>query len=299
MGAAAPALTVAGLALAVSLLTTPAAAESRCTGTTPSGQRFVTCFDLGNRLSFTAGTNGFGGAMSLRHIIRFDDEPDLVWRLEHQIAETTHAAFEDRFEGVAYRGRFIRHARDGHIVIPLGTPKKVFLPFDIGAVAQAGSMRWRPGSAVEIGVVQVGAIVDFSRARGFGRRFAIGPVARWDISFERADRPRLALDEHVVAPFTTGLAELGFESSRGLTAAWLRVEAGTAWSSLTGWQPEARAEASVERIMIAVNDRPISIVLGARYDSSSDEAIGRIGARIAIFDRRDRRVDLTPLTAAR
>lgn len=284
----------------------PARAE-RCTGITDGGSRFVTCFDLGNRLSITGGTNGFGGGIALRHVVSFDDEPDLVWKLEHHVTDTTHALLTNAFDGAIYRGRFIRHSRDGHIVLPLGTPRKIFLPFDIGALAEFGALRWRADtSPVEIGMVKVGALVDFARTRTFRRRFAIGPVSRWDIALERDPEgdltPRLAVDEHVVAPFTTGMLELAFESLEGRTAGTLRVEAGTAWSSLHGWRPELRAEAELERIVLAINDRPVSLVLGARYQTRVDaeaEATARIGARIVLFDRRDARVNLRPLAPAR
>ena len=64
------------------------------------------------------------------------------------------------------------------------------------------------------------------------------------------------------------------------------------WSSTGGWKPDARAEARIERIVLAINDRPISLELGARYESESEEVIARIGARIVLFDRRDPRVSL-------
>ncbi|HEY4057847.1 MAG TPA: hypothetical protein VGM39_14635 [Kofleriaceae bacterium] len=296
MGAASTALIIA-LALSSSV----AVADSRCTGITEEESRFVTCFDLGNRLSVTAGSDGFGSAIDLRHEITFDDDPDLTWKLEHHFVETTHAAFENAFEGTVYRGRYMRHARDGHIVIPLGTPKKVFLPFDIGALTEVGTIRWKADdSPAEIDVVKFAALVDFSRTRSFRRRFVIGPVSRWDVKTGRS--LDFNVDEHIVAPFTTGMLELGFESLEGRTAGHLRIEAGTAWSSLHGWVPEARAEVSLERIVLAVNDRPISLLLGANYESHPDDAgelSAHIGARITLFDKRDIRVNLRPLTASR
>ena len=304
MGAAKAAL-ITAVAL-VSLATKTAHAE-RCTGVTDEGSRFVTCFDLGNRLSVTAGTDGFGGGIALRHVVTFDDEPDLIWKLEHHITDTTHRLLTNAFEGTIYRGRYVRHARDGHIVLPLGTPKKIFLPFDIGALAEFGSLRWRDdASPVEVGMVKVGPLVDFSRTRTFRRRFSIGPVARWDVLLDRDPdgdlTPRLAVDEHIVAPFTTGMVELAFESLEGRTAGTFRFEAGSAWSSLHGWIPEALVEAELERIVIAINDRPVSLVLGARYQTrpnAEGEATARIGARIVLFDRRDARVNLRPLAATR
>lgn len=292
MGTTQAALVAAALAAAAA----PSAARAECTGLTRSGGRFALCFDPGNRASITAGSDGIGGALALRHAIRFDDEPDLTWKMEHVIGEGTHAAWEDRFAGVVYRGRYVRHARDGHLVLPLGTPKKIFLPFDIGAIAEVGALRWRAtdptaDAAVSIGVVKTGALIDLARSRTFRRRLAIGPVARWDL--ELARQP-LAITRHVVAPFSSGLANLHLESRNGRLVGDLRVEAGAAWTSDAGWRPEAIAEATLERIVLAVNDRPIALVLGARYESATDEATARVGARVVLFHRRDPRVSLDP-----
>jgi hypothetical protein len=288
VGTAKTALLIAALAAASAR---PVRAES-CTGVTRTGGRFATCFDLGNRLSLTAGSDGIGGGLAIRHLIRFDDEPDLVWKMEHTVLAATHGGWNDRFTGVLYRGRFIRHARDGHLVIPLGTPKKVFLPFDIGAQVESGSVEWRPGSLMRIGVVETDLLVDFSRTRGFGRRFSLGPIARWTMEL---DRDRIAPTEHFVVPFSVGAANLRLESSNGRTAGDLRIEAGTVWHSNTGWRPEALAEASLERIVLAINDRPIALVVGVKYATATDEAIARIGARVVLFDRRDPRVSLAKL----
>lgn len=86
------------------------------------------------------------------------------------------------------------------------------------------------------------------------------------------------------------MANLRYESTTGRFVANLRVEAGGTWRSRDGWEPDARAEATVERVVMAINDRPIALTLGARYASDNDEAVARIGARIVLFDRRDPRV---------
>jgi len=289
------ALAVAIAAAAVPIVAAPPAIAESCTGVTASGGRFATCFDLGNRLSITAGSDGFGGAISLRHEVTFEDDPDLVWKLEHTFAEATHAGFEDRFTGVLYRGRYLRHARDGHIVIPIGQPKKVFLPFDVGALTEVGRIEWRPGSTeVRIGVVRTAALIDLARTRTFRRRFSIGPSARWDVD---ADRDEMTLTEHVVAPFTTGLVNVHLESATGRMLADFAVEAGAAWRSTGGWHPDARAEAVLERIVLAIDDRPIALTFGVRYDTVTDETLARVGARIVLVHRRDPRVVLDPLHA--
>ena len=281
------------VALALVLGSRTAQAET-CSGLTRGGGRFATCFDLGNRASVTAGSNGFGTSVDLRHVIRFVDEPDLIWKLEHTVADVNHAGHEDRFTGALYRGRFVRHARDGHIVLPLGTPKKLFLPFDIGASADVGVVSWRPDDpAATLGLVKVAALVDLARSRGFRRRLAFGAVARWDMTLAREER---RITDHAVAPFSMAIANARAESESGLYVADLRVEAGTAWRTSSGWTPEAQLEATVERIVLAVNDRPIAMMLGARYETATDEATARVGARIAIFNRRDSRVSLDQIS---
>lgn len=286
------------LALAILALATLAASDAHaesCTGITGNGGRFATCFDLGNRLSVTGGSDGFGGSLALRHIVTFDDEPDLVWKLEHQMLDVNYGTFVDRFVGTVYRGRFLRHARDGHIVLPLGsTPKKIFLPFDIGGFAEAGRLEWVPGStAYRIGVVKTAALFDLARTRGFRRRISFGPAARWDVD---ADRDEMKLTEHTVSPFTTLLVNLHAETANGRSAIDFAFEAGSVWKSKGGgWGPDARAEANLERIVLAVNDHPISLVVGAKYDSQTDEVLAKVGARVVLFDRKDPRVQLSPL----
>lgn len=289
MGTAALALIAAGAAGLA--LAAPRAAHA-CTGVTPSGGRFATCFDPGTRLSLTAGSDGIGGAAALRHVIHFADEPDLVWKLEHVATDATYSLWDHRFTGTLYRGRYLRHARDGHIVLPLGTPRKVFLPFDIGALAEVGSLRWRSDdTTATLGVIKTAALIDLARSRTFRRRFAIGPAARWDVQLTRDP---LTISQHIVAPFTTALANLHLESATGRLTADLRLEAGTAWNATTGWHPEAAAAATLERIVLAINDRPIALLLGARYDTTTDEALAHIGARIVLAQRRDPRVSLAP-----
>lgn len=274
------------IVFAIAALAGTASADP-CNGIMPDGRHFVTCFDPGNRLSITAGSDGLGGAIAVRHEIHFDDEPDLVWRLDHTLLDATYSTADNRFAGALYRLTLIRHARDGHIVLPLGRPRKLFLPFDVGAFTEVGSLSWRPDEPARLGIVEVGGLVDFTRASSFRRRFAIGPVSHWSVDLERSPR---AFGEHHVAPFSSALALIHVESANGRLLGDLRAEAGYAWHSTRGWKPEASAEASVERIMLAINDRPIALSLGVRYASETSETIARIGARIVLVQARDPRV---------
>jgi hypothetical protein len=277
VGAAARAL------VAVALLATPASSEP-CTKV-KAGTRYPVCFDPGNRLSITAGSDGFGGTLALRQVIHFDDDPDLEWKLEHQISEVASAGGAIGVTGLLYRGRYLRHTRDGHLVLPLSTPRKVFLPFDIGGLVEAGRLTRRSDDTYVLGIVKTAALIDLWRSRDFRRRLAIGPVAHWEVGVTRD--PAIVLGHHVVAPFSAGIANVHAESANGLTIADLTVEAGTAWTTDAGWQPRLRAEASFERIVLAVNDRPIALTLGARYETA--EAVASIGARVVLFQGADPR----------
>ena len=46
-------------------------------------------------------------------------------------------ATRDAIRATLYSGRYLRHSEDGHLVLPFGRPRKIFLPFDLGAEAEA------------------------------------------------------------------------------------------------------------------------------------------------------------------
>ena len=294
MGATSPQAVVA---VAILLFAAPSRADS-CTGVTESGARFATCFDPGNRLSLTAAaTDGssidIGFGISLRHEITFDDDPDLEWKMTHVMIDGSHDTLSSGFDAVVYSGLYLRHSRDGHIVLPFGVPKKVYLPFDVGALAEVGRFDWRAGDpTATVSVVRVAPLFDFARTQSHRAVIAIGPAAHWDIAWDPEMR---AVTEHRVAPFTEGLLDAHFESHDGLTVADTRVEAGTAWRNDVGWRPELRAEASLERTVIAIDDRPVALTLGVQYDSVRAEAVAAVGARIVLAGKTDPRVNLAPL----
>ena len=268
-----------------------------CTGETRGGGRFATCFDPGNRVVATAGTSGLGGEIAVRHVLTFDDEPDLTWKLEHRVLAGRAGGFEGGWSAALYGGRYLRHARDGHIVLPFSVGRKIFLPFDIGAEAEVGRIDGRFGDdSFEIGVMRSAALIDLSRSQGFRRRLAVGAMVEWSVDVELEP---WSVTRHVVAPFSLGVVDARAESSNGRSIAAARVVAGRAWSTSDGWRGELAAELSLERVVLAVNDRPVSVVLGARYRSRDDELRGLIGVQVALFQRADRRVNLRPLRASR
>jgi hypothetical protein len=270
------------------------AAAETCTGVKAAtditaGSRYATCFDPGNRLTLDAGTDGLGGGIALRHALHFADDPGLVWKLEHDLLDVDQLSYDgSRFDGTVYTGVYIRHSSDGHVVLPFGDPPaKLWLPFDVGGLVEVGELAWRPGDTATVGVIRTAPLVDFARSRDHRLRLALGPIASWDIDLARAP---LAVVDHVIAPFTSGVVDVRVESSAGLDVARLRVESGLAWTGARGWTTATRAEASVERTVLSINDRPIAVVATARYDSTYAEESVAIGVRVAAVQKRDPRV---------
>jgi hypothetical protein len=106
-------------------------------------------------------------------------------------------------------------------------------------------------------------------------------------------RDERTVADHSVAPFSLAMFNLHLESYDGLTAFDLRLEGGSAWHPRSGgWRAEARAEATLERILLAVNDRPVALVVGVRHDTATEETIARVGARVVLVGARDPRVGL-------
>jgi hypothetical protein len=246
----------------------PPAAEPCTAG--PAGDAFPICFDPGNRLRLELGaevapdgtlrpTSGVG--IELRHIVETDD-PSIAWRFEHVFASMR--ARDGLLDGTTYQGRFSRHARDGRIVIPTSPPRKIFLPFDLGAEVAVGEFRWSEARAGTIGVVRTGLFVELTRSDTFRRRLTVGPVGRWELDAHITD-DEAAIDAHRLAPFSLAAANLHLEARNGLTALDLGVEAGTVWSSTEGWQAAATARGGLERVLIAFHDRPVSLFVDGRY----------------------------------
>jgi hypothetical protein len=237
-----------------------------------------------------AGTDGLGGGIALRDALHFADDPGLVWKLEHELVDVDQLSYDgSRFDGALYTGVYIRHSPDGHVVLPFGDPPaKLWLPFDVGALVEVGELQWRPGGTATVGVVKTAPLIDLARSRDHRLRLALGPVASWDIDLARA--PALAVVDHVIAPFTSGIVDVRAEDRAGLDVARLRVESGLAWTGAHGWTTATRAEASVERTVLSVNDRPIAVVATARYDSTYAEESVAIGVRVSPVQKRDPRV---------
>jgi hypothetical protein len=271
-------------AIAVLLVARAAGADeagTSCRPLDPRGRTYAACFDPGNRLVLGGDVDlegpWFEAGIQLRHDVPTED-PAVRWRFEHRglVAE----AGVGRFEGLLYSGRFLRHSRDGHLVLPTNPPRKIFLPFDVGAEVTLGRVRGVTGAPdVRVDVVRTVAMIDLARSEDFRRRLALGPVAEWDVLVTREDPE---IQEHLIVPFTAVQLGLYAEDRRGLTHAQVALEGGARWSNATGWGRRLAAEASLERVFVAVNDRPVSVYLAGRWDEP-DGFLAHAGLRLALI----------------
>lgn len=249
----------------------PAHADE-CTAVSAKGLPFATCFDPGNRVYASAASNGLGFGVDVRHRIDTDD-PDVSWRLEHAFVSLVGTTGE--LAGALYAGRFVRHARDGHVLLPIGPPRKIFVPFDIGAEVEVGRVRRRlADDRFHVSAVRAAVLLELGRSADFRRRFAVGPVTRWDIV---VPDQLSSVDEHRVTPFSAGLLDIYLESKNGLTTASFRIEAGGMWSGENGWRGYLDAEAGLERVLIAINDQPLSLYASAAHKRGAVVPVSDVG----------------------
>ena len=273
----------AALALCLLMVTVTAstAGADACVATTSTGSPFATCFDVGNRLFLEGGSDGVGFGIRLRQTISFEEEPDLNWKLSHRLLDLSLGGLHQRYKGVLYSGRYLRHSRDGHIVLPWGTPRKIFLPFDIGGETEVGRvMQQEPGANLRIGVVRVAGLIDVSRTASFRRRLAFGVLATWDVDLD-AKETRVA--ENRVAPLSMLTGSGYLESRDGLSSLDLDVDGGRVWSSESGWGWQGQAHIALERIVLAFNDRPLSLVAAAEAHSMDSELKATLGLRFGVL----------------
>jgi hypothetical protein len=242
------------------------------------GRRFRVSFDPGQRLYVGASLIGnagtsFDAVAEVALALRAPPPPvgaPVFWKRDHELAHLLIRPGGDGvwLEGRLYRGIFLRHSREGSLTIPVTPPLRLSLPFDVGVRVEVGrvSGTWPlvPEATLEAGVVRGEAMADLLRSEHPGRWVALGVVGSYDVGFKRQEG-RL-LRDHRVTPLAAVAASAHAESARGLFAGGLRAEWGRVWSSRDGWGQELRLEGELEVTPVAVNDLPLSFVLGGRLE---------------------------------
>jgi hypothetical protein len=242
-----------------------------CRAEDDAGEPFPTCFDPGNALLLGTGMRvGHGGALPtlqagiLLRTERTSRSKGLLWFNTHRIlvTEATPGNARRELTTTLYEGTFRRHLEDGFILVPTSRPLRIPFPFDVTLALRAGHLERRvwegPGLTVETG--RAALLLDPIRSASGRLWLGFGPAASH--SLRRMPDGEL---EQEISPFTSAVLETGYETEDG----WWTVRA----SALAGWinsfegdrRFRARADASVERILFAVNNQPLWLQLYGTY----------------------------------
>ncbi len=258
--------------LALALAATAPAAEpgAPCSVTDAKARAFRTCFDPGNALDLSAGAawgSGEprqGGATDLGVRLRWRRDlrtrsGDLEWLRDMSFLET-RALFTAREAGVraasalAWRGVFVRHRASPFLLVP-GPRLRLPFPFDVGLLVEAGGASWDAARPRDVSLVPIrSALLLDLGGHGALRRLAFGPEVAWTVHVSDG-----AETIHGIVPFTSGVIDARAESADGLSAADLTIRGGSSLAVPGGAEGFLEARLAVERVVLAVNDRPVAL----------------------------------------
>lgn len=227
----------------------------------------------------------------------------IVWQLDQRFVGGSVWPFLRRIENIPaldaalYTVSLHRHDEHPRIVLPSSPPASVPFPFDVGFDAEAGrvfvpAFAW-PGAAgagdvemVRVGVLRATAFLDPWRSGQRGRSLEIGVGARYEV--ELVGRPSLDTPAflHRVSPATTGSLRFRFQTGDGLFLLDARGEVMPHWTSDGVWRLAGTGSLHLERILIAINDQPVIVVVEGAYrrqpESSFMQAYHEVRASLGL-----------------
>jgi hypothetical protein len=263
---------VPGALLALALA---AQAGDPCVGTDALGRAYALCFDPGNRIELTLGGAGgdrrpqAGGALEAGAAVRWRRDVRtrtgaIDWLVDQTLGEA-RALFgsgegEPRAaEGLLWRGTFVRHRQSPYVLVPGPRPIRLPFPFDVGLRVEVGGASWDADRRddARLAPIRSALLLDVA-GHGPLRRLAFGPEISWGV---RVSEGRSAV--HEIVPFTAGVVDLRAESRGGLAVAALALRGGSLVAVPGGAEGFLEARATLERVVVAVNDRPVSLYASA------------------------------------
>ncbi len=275
------------LALAANAPAPGAPEAPACTVTDSKGRTFRTCFDPGNALDLSAGgawgrdEPALGGATDVRIGFRWRKDVrtrsgGLEWLRDMSFLETralfTAGEAEPRgASALAWRGVFVRHRASPFLFIP-GPRIRLPFPFDVGLLVEAGGATWdsaRPRD-VRLAPIRSALLLDLG-GHGVLRRLAFGPEVAWTVRVSDTEET-----VHGLVPFTSGVVDARAESADGLFAAALTIRGGSSLEVPGGTEGFLEARVSVERVVLAVNDRPLALYAEGAYRGGSSGRGGEV-----------------------
>jgi hypothetical protein len=129
----------------------------------------------------------------------------------------------------------------------------------VGLRVEVGGASWdadRPDD-VKLAPIRSALLLDLA-GHGPLRRLAFGPEIAWGV---RVSAGRAAV--HEIVPFTGGVLDLRAESRDGLLVAALALRGGSQVAVPGGAEGFLEGRLTVERVVVAVNDRPVSLYASA------------------------------------
>lgn len=212
------------------------------------------------------------------------------WKLSHEALVATarlDSPLDQRLDATLYRGRFMRWSRDGSISLPSSPGDALPFPLNIGVDAEVGRLdvarsssaallpplpgradatearpAQRPAVAAELGVARTAVMLDFWRQRALGSHAALGLGPSYELWLWGKPEGRI---EHWISPFTTGALDVHHEWDDARQSFELRATGGWALSTDGGGSARARARASYELVVLAVDDLPLSATASVAY----------------------------------
>jgi len=280
--------------------------------TDSQGHTFRCRFDMGNRLTLGAGWSGRtdmeNGALSqdaiasdafasfsvhLRHGCAHEREN--CWKLSHTLFETSISPAEAAASGWPvmhtrlFSGNYERYLASPFITVPTNPPHKLPFPFNFGVSVDFAGLDV-PASdsgashAWDVEVVDTRLVLGLLRTRSLRNTLQLGAGIRYDIQISDPVGEASPVLEHRLSPFTATSLFFSHETVDGLTRVTARADVLPILSDTRGWSVEYEAQASFERVLIAVNDLPLSVSTSVRYANtpSVKEIVGLCGVVLSL-----------------
>jgi hypothetical protein len=272
------------------------AAPDPCLPRDARGRPFRVCFDPGRGLDLSLGAAFgtdepvHGGASDLRLALRwrkdlFSHAGNPEWLRDMAFLDarglfTDGSADPRAAEALLWRGVFVRHRASPFLLIPGPRPLRFPFPFDVGLLVEVGGAAWDRARSGEVllAPIRSALLLDLG-GRGRLRRLAFGPEVAWTVRVSDA-----ADALHRIVPFTAGVLDVRLESRDGLHSLGLAVRGGSSLAVPGGADGFLEATLAVERVVLAVNDRPVALYAEAvlRRGASGEGARGGVGLRAGL-----------------
>lgn len=206
----------------------------------------------------------------------------ITWQIDHRFVSgwihPVRRVYQPlrAFDATLYSVTALRHDELPSIVLPSSPPMSVAFPFDVGFETQLGQVsvpERLPVSLadggrlplVRVGVSHAAMILDPWRSGVVGRSFEIAIGARYDLDVHGGPTLHTPKVLHRVAPMTATSLRFRTQSDDGLWLVDCRAEVVPHWTSESIWKVAAAGSARIERIVLALNDEPITAMLEGGY----------------------------------